>query len=147
MKTSTIIKISTAIFLCIIFLALIGRKSRERFENFQNMNNTSSYGNANPAESPSREINDSGYSISYEDDNNISNLNLNKRHELPTNRFCTISNKTNEERNMAIQQEAMEAKRQLNEHLKRKLQAKERANPSQPPSDPCTYLRFPAILS
>ena len=144
MKTSTIVKLSAAIFLCIIFLALIGKKTRE---NFDSMNQ--SYGNANPDESRSMNINGSGYPISAEDDNHLSNLNLNKRHELPTNRFCTLSNKTDEDRNAAIQREATEAKQQLDAYLKKKMEEKVEIEQkqSQPPADPCTYLRFPGILS
>lgn len=144
MKTSTIVKLSAAIFLCVIFLALIGKKTRE---NFQSMNQ--SYGNANPDESRSMNINGLGYPISEEDDNHLSNLNLNERHEIPTNRFCTISKKTDEERNAAIQREAYEAKQQLDAYLKKRMEEKEEIKEKQfkPPADPCTYLRFPGILS
>jgi hypothetical protein len=148
MKTSTIVKISAAIFLCIIFLALIGKKTRNRVENFKNTNSNQSYGNANPDESRSMNINGSGYPIIDEDDNHLSNLNLDERHTLSTNNFCTISKKTNDDRDMAIQKEALDAKQQLDAYLKQKLATKEAYEQnSNPPGDPCTYLRFPGILS
>lgn len=145
MKTSTIVKLSVAIFLCIIFLALIGKKTRERVENFENQ----SYGNANPDESKSSNISGSGYLISETDDNNLSNLDLDNRHEIITNKFCKLSSKTNEERELAIQNEALEAKKQLDNHLKKKMAelSQKQAVAQQPPADPCTYLRFPGILS
>ncbi len=138
MKTSTIVKICSAIFLCLIFLALIGKKRRETFEQF---------GNANPDESRSMEINGGGYTISDEDDNHLSNLDLDKKYELPTNRFCQLSNKTDEQREGAIQQEAMKAKAQLDAYLKREIEKqKEVQISSRDKATPCTYLRFPAIL-
>ena len=145
MKTSTIVKLSVAIFLCIIFLALIGRKTRERVENFESQ----SYGNANPDESKSSNISGSGYLISETDDNNLSNLDLDNRHEIPTNKFCRLSTKTDEEREKAIQNEALEAKKQLDNHLRQKMAelSKKQAETQQPAVDPCTYLRFPGILS
>ena len=145
MKTSTIVKLSVAIFLCIIFLALIGRKTRERVENFESQ----SYGNATPDESKSSNISGSGYLISETDDNNLSNLDLDNRHEIPTNKFCKLSTKTDEERERAIQNEAIEAKKQLDNHLRKKMAelSKKQAETQQPAADSCTYLRFPGILS
>lgn len=145
MKTSTIVKLSVAIFLCIIFLALIGKKTRERVENFENQ----SYGNANPDESKSSNISGSGYLISETDDNNLSNLDLDNKHQTPTNKFCKLSTKTDEEREITINNEALEAKKQLDKHLRKKMAelSKKQSETQQIPADPCTYLRFPGILS
>jgi len=147
MKTSTKVKLSAAVFLCVIFLALIGKKSRENFEHFQN-NQRQVYGNQNPDPSNRYETMHNGYDINYNDDNHLSNLETYENPVDQQNVFCTISEKTDEDRHQAILKEAVDAKNQLREYLNR--ESKKLSNLNQTSShqnlDPCQLLQFPAIL-
>jgi len=146
MKTSTKIKISAAVFLCILFLALIGKKSRENFEHFKN-SQREVYGNQNPDPNDSYNTMHQGYEINYEDDNHLSNLENYQPELNKQNVFCTISEKTDEQRHQAIAREAADAKNQLRAYLNREMKKQNNPNQSSSPNlDSCQLLQFPAIL-
>ena len=137
MKTSTIVKIVLAILLCIIFLALIGRKTRENFQ-----------ANQNPIETNNSVNNQFGYEISTEDDNNLSNL------PIQNNLNMTISDKDNNCDADKVQTDAINAKNRLDELIKKEVnnpvnnqtnldtQSTDNQN-----FDPCSHLSFPGILN
>jgi hypothetical protein len=146
MKTSTIVKLSAAVFLCILFLALIGRKSRENFEHFQNAQRQV-YGNQNADPNDRYDTMHQGYEINYENDNHLSNLENYRPTPNEPNVFCTISEKTDEQRQDAISREADEAKRQLRAYLNREMKKQNSVKASSAPNlDTCQLLQFPAIL-
>ena len=151
MKTLTKVKIGISVLICLLLLAAIARKTRENFQadiNAPNLNDdTKVFGNRNPEELSILDNSQLGYKIIEEDDNNLANLNTTKVNPNAT-RTCVLSNKTDEERNLAIQRDANEAKSQLNKFVQLKMKEvenKEEAVTIDP--NPCSLLQFPAILS
>ena len=151
MKTLTKVKIGISVLICLLLLAAIARKTRENFQadiNAPNLNDdTKVFGNRNPEELSILDNSQLGYKIIEEDDNNLANLNTTKVNPNAT-RTCVLSNKTDEERNLAIQRDANEAKSQLNKFVQLKM--KEVENKEEEVTidpNPCSLLQFPAILS
>ncbi len=152
MKTLTKVKIGASILICILLLLVIAKKTRENFQSEINAPNLSQdvkvFGNRNPEELSVSDMTQLGYKIIEEDDNNLANLNTNSVNPNQT-RTCSLSEKTDEERNLAIQQDALEAKQQLNKLVEMKMRELENRPEEQrtPDPDPCSLLQFPAILS
>lgn len=151
MKTLTKVKIGISVLICLLLLAAIARKTRENFQadiNAPNLNDdTKVFGNRNPEELSILDNSQLGYKIIEEDDNNLANLNTTKVNPNAT-RTCVLSNKTDEERDLAIQRDANEAKSQLNKFVQLKM--KEVENKEEEVTidpNPCSLLQFPAILS
>lgn len=146
---STKMKLAFSILLCILFIALIGRKQRENFQNQQNKTNTMLKIPAelrNPQGVVEENLNTLGYDIDATDTmkNEITSLGLNNN-----NVNCKLSNKTNEERKNNVEANFLEAKKQLKAEIeKRKQAAREKANAKKnaPPNPDSCYLRFPALL-
>lgn len=147
MKTLTKVKIGISIVICLLLLAAIAKKTRENFQSEINPENklNSVYGNRNPKEVSHLGMNNFGYDIVENYDNVQENLNI--RNLKNRTRSCSLSNKTDEERNLAIQRDANEAQRQLNEFVKQKMAEVEGRVEEEFKKDPnpCSYLRFPAI--
>jgi hypothetical protein len=152
MKTLTKVKIGVSILICLLLLAAIARKTRENFQSEINSQKLTSglkvYGNPNAKEVAPSELNQLGFKIIEEDDNILANLNTTKVNPNET-RTCRISNKNDEERTLVIQQEANEAKRQLNLLVQQKIEETKNRVQDEPRRDPnpCSFLQFPAILS
>ena len=151
MKTLTKVKIGISVLICLLLLAAIARKTRENFQadiNAPNLSDdTKVFGNRNPEELSIADTTQLGYKIVEEDDNNLANLNTTKVNPNAT-RTCVLSNKTDDERKLAIQKEANEAKSQLNKlvELKMKEVINKEAVVTRDPN-PCSLLQFPAVLS
>ena len=152
MKTSSKVKIGLSILLCVLLLAAIAKKTRENFQSEIDAKNLSEdikvFANPNPEELSVLEDTKLGFKIVEEDDNNLANLNTTKVNPFKT-RTCILSGKTDEEREAAIQQDAIEAKSQIDllvqkkmTELKNRPEPKKRLDPN-----PCDLLQFPAILS
>ena len=151
MKTLTKVKIGISVLICLLLLAAIARKTRENFQadiNSPNLSdNTKVFGNRNPEELYMSDSSQLGYKIIEEDDNNLANLNTTKVNQNAT-RTCVLSNKTDEERNLAIQKDANEAKSQLNKLVQLKMkEVKNKEEEVTRDPNPCSLLQFPAILS
>lgn len=151
MKTLTKVKIGISVLICLLLLAAIARKTRENFQadiNASNLNDdTKVFGNRNPEELSILDNSQLGYKIIEEDDNNLANLNTTKVNPNAT-RTCVLSNKTDEERNLAIQKDANEAKSQLNKLVQLKIkEVKNKEEKVTRDPNPCSLLQFPAILS
>ena len=152
MKTLTNVKIAASSLICLLLLAAIARKTRENFQadiNSQNLtSNLKVFGNRNPKEISVSEMTQLGFKIIEEDDNNLANLNTTKVNPTET-RTCVLSNKTDGERNLAIQSEAYEAKRQFDLLVQKKMEEVQNRPEDEMTRDPnpCSLLQFPAILS
>ena len=152
MKTLTKVKIGASILICLLLLAAIARKTRENFQaeiNTQNLtSNLKVFGNRNPEEVSVSDMTQLGFKIIEEDDNNLANLNTTRVNPFKT-RTCVLSDKTDEERNLAIQSDANEAKRQFDLLVQQKME-EVKTRPEEEMTrapDPCSLLQFPAILS
>ena len=151
MKTLTKVKIGISVLICLLLLAAIARKTRENFQadiNSPNLSyNNTVFGNRNPEELSISDTTQLGYKIVEEDENNLANLNTTKVNPNAT-RTCILSNKTDEERNLAIQKDAREAKKQLNKLVQLKMkEVKNKEEEVTRDPNPCSLLQFPAILS
>ena len=146
MKTSTKVKIAFSVILCLLLLAAIAKKTRENFQSEMEPSQAP-IGNRNPAEVAPSEMQQSGHQINKNNDNLLANLENSKG---VMSRTCKLSNKTDAERSLAIQNDAIEAKNQLDFLVQKKMEylakVREEHN-NKPDPDPCKYLRFPAILS
>tara|TARA_S200000501_G_C20256032_1_gene496458 strand:+ start:48 stop:506 length:459 start_codon:yes stop_codon:yes gene_type:complete len=152
MKTLTKVKIGVSILICLLLLSAIARKTRENFQAEINAKNLTSnlkvFGNRNPEEISVSDMTQLGFKIIEEDDNNLANLNTTRVNPNET-RTCVLSNKTDEERNLAIQSDTNEAKRQFDLLVQKKMeevQNRPEHEMTRDP-DPCSLLQFPAILS
>ena len=151
MKTLTKVKIGISVLICLLLLAAIAKKTRENFQSDINAPNLSYdnkvFGNRNPEELSISDTTQLGYKIIEEDDNNLANLNTTKVNPNAT-RTCVLSNKTDEERNLAIQKDANEAKSQLDRLVQLKMrEVDNRRDEVTRDPNPCSLLRFPAVLS
>lgn len=131
MKSSTKIRIGVCILFCILFLALIGHKTREKF---------------GVEESSNIMFNQSGHKILY--DQNPNKIIPIDAESVPES--CVLSTKTNSERESEIERDAEEAKKQLEDHLKKLKEAEAEKNERMKIQDNkdrvCTFLKFPALL-
>ena len=150
MKTLTKVKIGISVLICLLLLAAIARKTRENFQadiNSPNLiDDIKVFGNRNPEELYMSDTTQLGYKIIEEDDNNLANLNTTKVNPNAT-RTCVLSNKSDKERNLAIQKDANEAKTQLNKLVELKMkELKNKEEEVTRDPNPCRLLQFPAVL-
>lgn len=146
---STKMKLAFSILLCILFIALIGRKQRENFQNQQNGTNIMLKIPAelrNPQGVVEENLNTLGYDLdvteTMEKEITLSSLNNNNVH-------CKLSNKTNEERKYNVEANFLEARKQLKAEIEKRKQAfryKANTKKNAPPNPDSCYLRFPALI-
>jgi len=155
MKTSTKVKIGCAILICLLLLAAIAKKTRENFQaeiNAQNISDSMMvFGNRNPEEVSPSEMEVLGYKILETDENITANLDTKQVNPRDTH-TCSLSNKTDEERTLSIQRDAIQAKQQLDDYLKKEIENKNNSTNNYNKNNnevfnACNVFKFPAILS
>jgi hypothetical protein len=141
MKTSIKLRIGFCILLSVLLLVMIGRKSRENFEG------------SGASASSENLYNQSGYPINNSSNPNHIEEKSEQAEPSEQNKLCALASRTDAERETDIKKDVAEARQQLLQHLKQKVEAqkaKEEKAKLSPFYDPkgadCSLLRFPAII-